>query len=175
MRTHTKFGIKIFQIDFVIEIKWYLIFWPLQRAPGGQGKNKFAVGSLVILSNSHIKFGWIWSNELGGDSITDRRMNGLTDGRWRLQNPLRFFFKKSVGITKRSLLLIYCLLHLPLFVGVLCWSLFWYALLYVLSSFANILTRKLKRELVVLLLLSFACLVTVNIRWLFLSVPWVCL
>ena len=39
--------------------------------------------------------------------------------------------------------------------GVLCWSLFWYALLYVLSSFAIILTRK--KELVALLLLSFEC------------------
>ena len=39
--------------------------------------------------------------------------------------------------------------------GVLCWSLFWYAFLYVLSSFAIPLTRK--RELVALLLLSFGC------------------
>ena len=31
---HTKFGIKI----FVIEIKWYLTFWPLPRAPGGGAK-----------------------------------------------------------------------------------------------------------------------------------------
>ena len=37
--------------------------------------------------------------------------------------------------------------------GVPCWSLFWYALLYVLSSFAIILSRK--RELVALFLLSF--------------------
>ena len=29
--------------------------------------------------------------------------------------------------------------------------------------------------LVALLLLSFGCLVTVNILWLFLTVPWVCL
>ena len=43
-------------------------------------------------------------------------------------------------------------MYLPLFVGVLCWSLFWYALFYVLSSFAIILMRK--RELVALLLLS---------------------
>ena len=27
--------IKIFEIDFVIEIKWYLTFWPLPRASGG--------------------------------------------------------------------------------------------------------------------------------------------
>ena len=46
---------------------------------------------------------------------------------------------------------------------------FWYALLCVLSSFAIILARK--RELVGLLLLSFGCLVTINIRWLFLTVP----
>ena len=55
--------------------------------------------------------------------------------------------------------------------GVLCWSLFWYALLYVISSFAIIFTRN--RELVALLLLSFGCLVTVNILWPFLTVPWV--
>ena len=35
VRTHTKLWIKIFEIDFVIEIKWYLTFWPLPRAPGG--------------------------------------------------------------------------------------------------------------------------------------------
>ena len=62
-------------------------------------------------------------------------------------------------------------MYLPLFAGVLCWSSFWYALLYVLSSFAMILTRK--RELVALLLLYFRCLVTVNIPWLFLTEPWV--
>ena len=56
-----------------------------------------------------------------------------------------------------------------MFLGVLCSSLFWYALLYILSSFAIILTRK--RELVALLLLSFGCLVVVNVLWLFLTVP----
>ena len=55
--------------------------------------------------------------------------------------------------------------------GVLCWSLVWYALLYVLSSFAIILTRK--REQVGLLLLSFGCLVTVNVLKLFLTEPWI--
>ena len=47
----------------------------------------------------------------------------------------------------------------------------WYVLPCVLYSFATILTRK--RELVALLLLSFLCLVTVNVQWLFLTVPWV--
>ena len=42
---------------------------------------------------------------------------------------------------------------------------------HVLSSFAIILTRK--RELVALLLLSFGCLVTVNVLWFFLTVLWV--
>ena len=54
---------------------------------------------------------------------------------------------------------------------VLCWSLFWFALLYVLSSFAIILTRK--KELVALPLLSFGCLATVNVLWPFLAVSWV--
>ena len=54
--------------------------------------------------------------------------------------------------------------------GALCWSLFWYALQFVLSSFAIILARK--RELAAFLLLSFGCLVTVNVLWLFLTVLW---
>ena len=62
-------------------------------------------------------------------------------------------------------------MNLPLFVGILCWSLFWYALLCVFSNFPIILTRK--RELVALLLLSFWRLVTVNVMCLFLTVPWV--
>ena len=69
------------------------------------------------------------------------------------------------------LLLNYCFINLPLFVWVLCSSLFWYALLYVLSKFAIILTRK--KELVALVLLSFGCLVAVNVLFLFLMVPWV--
>ena len=62
-------------------------------------------------------------------------------------------------------------MYFSLFVEVLCLSLFWYALLCVLSSFAIILNRK--RELVALLLLSYECLATVNVLWLFLKVPWV--
>ena len=63
------------------------------------------------------------------------------------------------------------LLNFPLFVGVLCLSLFCYALLSVHSSFAIILERK--RKLVALLLLSYRCIVTINVLWLFLTVPWV--
>ena len=48
---------------------------------------------------------------------------------------------------------------------------FCYALRCVLSSFAIILKRK--RELVVLLLLSYGCLGTVNVMWLFLTTAWV--
>ena len=65
---------------------------------------------------------------------------------------------------------IYCLIYFPLFVVVLCLSLFRYALLCVLSSFAMIFKRK--RKLIALLLLSYICIVTVNILWLFLTVPW---
>ena len=50
-------------------------------------------------------------------------------------------------------------------------SLFCNALLCVHSSFAIILERK--RKLVALLLLSYRCIVTINVLWPFLAVPWV--
>ena len=62
-------------------------------------------------------------------------------------------------------------MYFPLFVGVLCLSLFCYALLCVHSSFAIILERK--RKLVASLLLSYRCSVTINVLWLFLAVSWV--
>ena len=59
----------------------------------------------------------------------------------------------------------------PLFVAVLCVSLFCCALLCVNTSFAIIL--KSKKKLVALLVLSYICIVTINVMWLFLTVPWV--
>ena len=53
--------------------------------------------------------------------------------------------------------------------GVLCLFMFCYALLCIHSSFAIILKRK--RKLVALLLLSYRCIVTVDVLWLFLTVP----
>ena len=53
----------------------------------------------------------------------------------------------------------------------MCLSLFCYALLRVRSSFAIISKRK--RKLVALLLLSFRCIITINVLWPFLTVPWV--
>ena len=47
-------------------------------------------------------------------------------------------------------------------------SLFCYALLCVHSSFVIIMKRK--RKLVALLLLSYICIVTINVLWLFLAV-----
>ena len=64
-------------------------------------------------------------------------------------------------------------MYFPLFVGVLCLSLICYALICVHSSFAIIVKRK--RKLVVLLFLSYRCLVTVNVLWLFVTMTWVCL
>ena len=69
------------------------------------------------------------------------------------------------------LLLIYCLLYFPLFVGVLCLYLFYYALLCVHSSFAIILKKK--RKIVALLLLSYRCIVTISVMWPFSTMPWV--
>ena len=63
---------------------------PPQGTKGGGAKTKCAVARPINVSNSHTKFGWISSNFLGGDRVTD--------GRRRLQYPQRFFLKKSVGI-----------------------------------------------------------------------------
>ena len=60
-----------------------------------------------------------------------------------------------------------------MFVGVLCLYLRCYALLCVFVSFAIILKRK--RKLVALLLLPCRYIVTINVLWLFLKVPWVSL
>ena len=60
------------------------------------------------------------------------------------------------------LLLIYCLMHFQLFV---------YALLCVHSRFATILKRK--RKMFFSLLLSYRCIVTINVPWLFFAVQWV--
>ena len=76
---------------------------------------------------------------------------------WTCQIALATVRSKAVVL----LLLIYCFMYIPLFVGVPCLSLLWYTLLCVLSSFAIILKRK--RELFVLLLLSYRCLFTVNV------------
>ena len=56
-------------------------------------------------------------------------------------------------------------------VGVLCLSLFYYALLCVHSSFATVFKRK--RKLTALLLLSYRCIFTIRCLWLLLMVPWV--
>ena len=53
------------------------------------------------------------------------------------------------------LLLINCLMYFPLFVGVLCLSLFCYVLLFVHSSFATIWTRK--TELITFIVLWMSC------------------
>ena len=55
--------------------------------------------------------------------------------------------------------------------GVLCLSLLCYTLLCDPYSFAIIMKRK--KKLVALLVLSYICIATINILWLFLAVPWV--
>ena len=90
--THTVWY-KIFEIDFVIENKWYLTFWPLSR---GRGQKQFDVARPIYVTNLRTKFGWISSNGLGGDSITERR----TDRRRRLQYLLAFLKKRGDNYTK---------------------------------------------------------------------------
>ena len=61
------------------------------------------------------------------------------------------------------------------FIYKLCLYLFCYAILCVLSSVAIILKRKRKLValLVALQLLSYGCIVTINVLWLLLTLPWV--
>ena len=46
----------------------------------GVGPKKCAVAHPIHVSNSHTKFGWILSNGLGGDSVTDGWRDRRTDG-----------------------------------------------------------------------------------------------
>ena len=46
------------------------------QGPRGRGPQKNAVTRPIHVSNAHTKFGWISSNGLGGDSVTDRRTDG---------------------------------------------------------------------------------------------------
>ena len=84
--------------------------------------------------------------------------------------PLLFLLCSKAAVL---LLLIYCLMYFPMLMGVLCLSLFCYALLCVHSSFAIILKRK--RKLLALLLLSYRYIATINVLCLFLTVPAGCL
>ena len=55
--------------------------------------------------------------------------------------------------------------------GVLCWSLRWYAYLCVFSSVCNHLNEEEMADCFAFL--PFLCLVTINVVWFFLTVPWV--
>ena len=59
VRRHTKFGLKIFEIDLVIEIKWYLTFGPSPRPLKAGDPKTCAVACAIHVSNSHTNTGWI--------------------------------------------------------------------------------------------------------------------
>ena len=63
--------------------------------------------------------------------------------KWRLIELICMFSRWPPKIIQNlTLLLIHCLMYLGIFVGGLCWSLFYYASICVLSIFVNTLTRK---------------------------------
>ena len=70
------------------------------------------------------------------------------------------------------LLLIYCLMYFPSFVGVLCLSLFPYALLCVHSFFYHLEEEEKTGCFAIIVLHN---IVTINVLWLFLTVQWVVL
>ena len=51
------------------------------QGPRGRSQKKCAVAHPIHVSNPHTKFGWISSNGLGGDSVTDGRTDRRTDRR----------------------------------------------------------------------------------------------
>ena len=61
-------------------------------------------------------------------------------------------------------------MYFPLFVRVLCLSLICYALLCVHSSFLNHLEEEEKTGYFAIIVLQ---IVTINVLWLFITVPWV--
>ena len=65
MRRHTKFGLKIFEIDFVVEIKLYWTFWPLPKALGGRDLKNCVAACAIHVSNSHTKSGWFSGKKIG--------------------------------------------------------------------------------------------------------------
>ena len=62
------------------------------KGPRGRSQKKFDVARPIHVSNSHTKFGWISSDCLGGDSITDRQTDGQMDGGYN--NIPSVFLKK---------------------------------------------------------------------------------
>ena len=56
-----------------------MTFCRLLNAPGGRDQTHCAVAHPIYVSNSRTKFGWIWSNGLEGDSVTDRQLDGQID------------------------------------------------------------------------------------------------
>ena len=45
----------------------------------GQGQTKPVFACPIHVSSSHTKFGWISSNGLGGDSVTEEQTDGQTE------------------------------------------------------------------------------------------------
>ena len=100
-----------------------------------------------------------------GDSLEWRGESYLNDLRMHLSTHPRCL--GCCPFLGGDSLVVDLLFNVLLIMGVLCLSLFWYALLCALPSFAIILKRK--RELVAFLL-SYGYLVTVNVHWLFLMI-----
>ena len=65
-------------------------------------------------------------------------------------------------------------MYFSLFVGALCLSFYWYAFLYVLSSFTILLTRKRKLAAFALIGLMMSCDCYIySVLWRFLAMLWV--
>ena len=91
VRRYTKFGLKTFEIDSVIQIKWYLTFWPLPKVPGGQDQKNGAGACAIHVCNSHTKSGWISKKKKLTPPKPPTVPLSLTPGacpRWPNENPV---------------------------------------------------------------------------------------
>ena len=64
------------------------------QGPRGRAK-KCTVARPIYVSDSHTKFGWISSNGLGGNNVTDGRTDRQSGGRMdggEFNIPIAFFF-----------------------------------------------------------------------------------
>ena len=69
------------------------------QGPRGLCQKQCAVARPIHVSNSQTKFRWISSNGVGGDSITDGRMDGPTEA---IVISPSLFIKKNIIIDRKS-------------------------------------------------------------------------
>ena len=156
-------------VDFcaaVLSLRHYIFICGVSCLPIGRGYlHRFCVCGSLMFALVMLLFIWLLVDSVFlGIAIVDLAtviyicISVAVEGRWHLYlccyNSSQCY-AECYGYSV-DLLLIYCFVYLPLFVGVLCWSLF---CMHYFMSFLVLQSSWRGREL----LLSFWCLVTENV------------